>query len=155
MRQSTSAEPAKHQWRLEGKPAGTQAGRTLDLILLHGEQGQVVGAREVAVLQVAERQEALAGRHGARVGVDEVVDVAQRVGLREPSDAALRSACRRDVSADSKNAPPPCAWTRSTACPSAAGSGQRLGGCAAQEYTTNPALDDVCTREYLCVPSAP
>ena len=87
-----------------------QPGRTLDLILLHGEQGQVVGAREVAGQQVPQRQEALAGRDGACVRVEEVVDVAQRVGLREPGDAALRGAHRRAVGADSKTMLPSFVW---------------------------------------------
>lgn len=80
----------------------TKAGRTLDLILLHGEQGQVVGAREVAGQQVAQRDEALAGRHGARVRVEEVVDDAQRVGLLELDEAALRGARKKAMSADTQ-----------------------------------------------------
>ena len=88
--------------RAEAKLAGMKTGRTLDLVLLHGEQGQVVGTRKVAGQQVAQRDEALAGRHGARVRVEEVVDDAQRVGLRKLDEAALRSAREKAVSADTK-----------------------------------------------------
>ena len=114
--------------RAEAAPAGTKARRTLDLILLHGEQGQVVGAREVASQQVPQRDEALAGRHGARVRVEEVVDEAQRVGLRELDEAALRSALEGRECGHEGSAP---LQVEHVTSPEAAVPGQRLKALAA------------------------